>query len=166
MREKRFMTGTTEEFEIFYREYFNRVYKYVYRKIPNPQVAEDITQDTFYAAYVKCQELARHPKPELWLLRTAHNKMLEFYRRMKYRDTVPLEEESLELGKEEIYYQMKELELTALATMNQEEWQLMKKYYFFGYSIQELAEAEGITENNMRVRLSRLKKRLQGDLLQ
>lgn len=73
---------------------------------------------------------------------------------------MPLEE--LELGREELRYEVKELELTALATLDRQEWELVKDYYLYGVTISELASAEGITENNMRVRLWRLKKRLRG----
>ena len=57
-------------------------------------------------------------------------------------------------------YEKIELELTALAMVSDEEWMLIKKYYLYGATIAELAEAYNITENNMRVRLSRLKKKL------
>lgn len=152
-------TNGADEFAVFYQKYFDRIYGYVYRRISDVQTAEDIAQDTFCAAYAKRQVFLGHAQPLRWLLRTARNKILELYRYTGRQATVPLEE--LELGREELRYEVKELELTALTTLNREEWELVRDHYLYGVTISELAGAAGITENNMRVRLWRLKKRLQ-----
>lgn len=161
MRNEKFETIGGDEFTALYERYFNRIFKYVCRRISDVQTAEDIAQDTFCAAYAKKQDFLGHAQPLRWLLCTARNKLRERYRYMGRRATVPLEE--LELGREELRYEVKELELTALATLNKQEWELVRDHYFYGITISELACAEGITENNMRVRLWRLKKRLQGN---
>lgn len=152
------------QFEELYRKYFKGVYQYVHREVFNVQTAEDIVQDTFCTAYAKGRDFLDHSQPKLWLFRTARNKMLESYRRMQYRTTVPLEE-GFDLGQEELSYKVKELELTALAVLGVQEWELVKNHYMYGVTISELAESEGITENNMRVRLSRLRKKLREDTM-
>lgn len=159
MADKEIENGETGKFEAFYREYFNGVFQYVHRRIPDVQTAEDIVQETFCTAYAKGEVFLEHSQPKLWLLRTAKNKICELRRRMRYRVTIPLEEE-LELGCEESRYRVKELEVMALKTVGLTGWELVKDYYIYGITIPELAKAEGISENNMRVRLSRLKKKL------
>ena len=146
MEDQKFGTEGTDEFAVFYERYFNRIFRYAYRRISDVQTAEDIAQDTFCAAYAKKQDFLGHAQPLKWLFSTAINKIRELYRYAGRRATVPLEE----------------LELTALATLDRQEWELVKDYYLYGVTISELASAEGITENNMRVRLWRLKKRLRG----
>ena len=160
MEDQKFGTEGTDEFAVFYERYFNRIFRYAYRRISDVQTAEDIAQDTCCAAYAKKQDFLGHAQPLKWLFSTARNKIRELYRYAGRRATVPLEE--LELGREELRYEVKELELTALATLDRQEWELVKDYYLYGVTISELASAEGITENNMRVRLWRLKKRLRG----
>lgn len=159
MMEKESEDRETKEFEAFYREYFGGIFKYVRRRIPDVQTAEDIVQETFVTAYAKRQDFLGHSQPKLWLLRTAKNKISELRRRMRYRATIPLEEEP-EVGWEEPGYRVKELELTALKTVGMTGWELVRDYYFYGITISELARAEGVSENSMRVRLSRLKKKL------
>lgn len=159
MNNEEMETNGADEFAVFYQKYFDRIFGYVYRRISDVQTAEDIAQDTFCAAYAKRQVFLGHAQPLRWLLRTARNKILELYRYTGRQATVPLEE--LELGREELRYEVKELELTALTTLNREEWELVRDHYLYGVTISELAGAAGITENNMRVRLWRLKKRLQ-----
>lgn len=163
MAGKRCSISEAEQFTEYYRKYFHGVYQYVHRRILNRQMTEDIVQDTFCMAYIKGRDFLEHSQPQLWLLRTARNKMLELYRKTKYRSTVPLEEET-ERGQEELNYEVKELEVSALATLSVQEWKLVKNHYLYGVTISELAEWEGISENNMRVRLSRMKKRLRDDM--
>lgn len=149
-----------EMFEEFYRRNFQEIFRYVYRRIHNVQTAEDIVQETFCVAFVKLKDILVHSEPQQWLRCTAKFKMLELGRKMKYRETVPLEEES-GLGREELRYRVKELELTAEAVLEEQEWQLVTAHYLYGITIAELAASEGISENNMRVKLYRIKKKLQ-----
>lgn len=160
MREGQPVHGKTDEFSKIYMAYFDDVYKAVYRRIPNRQIAEDIVQDTFLVAFKLGGEFLKHPEPKLWLFRTAHYKMLELYRRMKRRAAEPLEEERLELAKEDCRYGEIELDMAALAAISAEEWRMIKAYYLAGTTITELAESEAITENHMRVRLFRFRRKL------
>ena len=50
-----------------------------------------------------------------------------------------------------------DLEQSALCVLRKEEWEMVKGYYMGETAIKELAEKYGVTENNMRVRLYRLK---------
>jgi len=149
-----------DEFAKFYTQNYDLIYKYAYQMFQNKYIAEDIVQETFCIALRKQNELRDHPNPKWWLLRTARYKIAEVRRRMKYWCMEPLELDRPELAREDARFDIKELEMMALTTVGEKEWQLMKKYYLFGTTISELAEAEGITENNMRVRLSRWTQRL------
>ena len=157
------VNGAADKIAEIYRMYFADVYKFVYRKIPNKQVAEDIVQDTFLLAMKKSEEVLTHPNPKAWLMCTARYKIMELSRNMKRWDMAYLEDCS---GLEESsrHFERIELELTALATVSKDEWDMIKQYYLYGTTIAELAEAEGITENYLRVRLSRLRKKLRDSM--
>lgn len=162
MQEKKsdfYVTDGENGFAELYRKMYAEIYRYVYRRIFNVQTAEDIVQETFYAAYIKYPEILTCEEAGKWLRRIAKYKMLELHRRMRYRSTVPLEEEA-GLGREELCYRIKELELTALTVLSKEEWRLVRAYYLYGITIPELAASEGISEGNMRVRICRMKKKL------
>lgn len=154
------MEGKADEFTEIYKMYFNEVFALAYRQVLNRQIAEDIAQDTFFAAFKIKEEFLEHPEPRLWLRRTAHNKMKEFYRRMKHRATEPLEEENPVLAKAEARYGEIELRLSALATISEEEWRMIRAHHVCGVTIAELARSETVTENNMRVRMFRFRKKL------
>jgi RNA polymerase sigma-70 factor (ECF subfamily) len=150
----------TDEFAEVYKAYFDDIFKAVYHRIPNRQIAEDITQDTFFAAFRRGEEFLRHPEPKLWLFRTAHNKILEVYRKAKRWGMEPLELHP-ELAEQDCYYGEVELNLAALEAIGKNGWRVIKAYHVFGNTISEIAESESVTENNMRVRLFRVRKKLE-----
>lgn len=154
------MDGEVDEFEEIYKAYFDDIFKMVYRRVLNRQEAEDIAQETFFAAFKIRDEFLGHPQPRLWLRRTANNKMRELYRRRKHQATEPLEEESPALARQETRYGEIELELSALAVISEQEWRIIGAHHVCGITIAELAKSETVTENNMRVRLFRFRKKL------
>ena len=91
-----------------------------------------------------------------WLLVDTNNKLREMRRKMRCHVLLPLDEK-LELEVGESDFREIDLELTALCVLDREDWELVKDYYLGKTTIKELAKKYGITENNMRVRLHRLK---------
>lgn len=161
MRDRELESDGRDEFAAIYQKYYDRVFRYVCRRIPDVQTAEDIVQDTFFIAYMKKPDFLGSARPLAWLLRTAGNKIMERWRYMRRRGAESLEEVEPGLGQEELRYEMAELEQTALKTLGRDEWRLVKKCYLYGVTVSELAEAEGVSEGSMRVRLWRLVKKLQ-----
>lgn len=159
MEEKLPVNESNDALAEIYREAFGDVYKFVYHKVRNRHVAEDIVQDAFLVAVAKGEEFLNHPKPKAWLMLTARYKLMELNKKLKRWDMEYLEELP-ELVEPENCYERVELELTALATISADEWKMLKEYYLYGTTAATLAEREGITENNMNVRLTRLRKKL------
>lgn len=159
MREKLMMNDSNDGIAEIYKESFGDVYKFVYHKVRNRHVAEDIVHDAFLVALTKREEFLNHPKPKAWLMTTARYKLMELNKKLKRWDMEYLEDlpELVEPGN---CYERIELELSALATISEDEWNMLKEYYLYGIDAATLAEREGITENNMNVRLTRLKKKL------
>lgn len=164
MEGERLTADMSDKFEKIYKEYFAEVYIYVYVRIGNRQFAEDVTQDTFYIALKKGREFLEHPNPKWWLMRTARNRISELRRKAKYRVALSLEQDCPDLAREDSAFEEKELELAALKILDEKEWMMLKQYYLFGESVSELAESAGTTENNIRVRMTRLKKKLRGGI--
>lgn len=160
MNKKYPMAGMNEKFAEIYSKYFKDIFRYVHHMISNSQVAEDIAQEVFYTALEKGNEFLEHPYPKRWLFRTARYKVHERYRKMKYWTMVRLEEDNPEFAKEEFGYEEKELELAARSILSEEDWRMFRNYHMQGSTIAELARLYGITEDNTRVRLTRMKKKL------
>lgn len=150
------MDNRDDKFEEVYKTHFRDIYKYVYRLVQNSEVAEDITQDVFCAALDLGEKFMSHENRRGWLMVATKNKLREMRRKMRCHVLLPLDEK-LELEVGESDFREIDLELTALCVLDREDWELVKDYYLGKTTIKELAKKYGITENNMRVRLHRLK---------
>ena len=65
-----------------YDLYAPRIYAYVYRRVSNPHLAEDLTGDVFVRVIQAVQsERFWHTSFQAWLYRIAHNLVVDYYRR-------------------------------------------------------------------------------------
>ena len=78
-----FLSGNNASFEILLNRYKNRVYGFVYSKVNDPILADDIFQDTFVKV-VKTLRSGRYNEEGRflsWVLRIAHNLIVDHYRK-------------------------------------------------------------------------------------
>lgn len=80
-------------FEILYNFYFPRIYGYVFKRLGNREVSEDILSATFLKAFTNIQKYqSRGFSFGSWLYRIATNNLMDYYRRQKPGAEVNLEE--------------------------------------------------------------------------
>ena len=79
-----FISGNSNSFSILLDRYQKRVYGFIYSKVHDPELADDIFQDTFIKV-VKSLRLGKY-KDEgrflSWVIRIAHNLIMDHYRRI------------------------------------------------------------------------------------
>jgi RNA polymerase sigma-70 factor (ECF subfamily) len=77
-----------------YDEYHPLIYRYLYRQTGDVEVARDLSADVFQRLLGALNHRAG-PQGQLagWLYRTAHNLLVDYYRRQQYRRTLPLDED-------------------------------------------------------------------------
>lgn len=147
------------EFNEMFRRNEAIVYNFIRYRILDKSLAQDVLQETFYLAYKKWDILKDHPNQTGWLLETARYKIQEFNRKIKKLEC----ENSLDdhddhehvVAKDE--YGKAELDMVLEAELDEEEKTRFSRYFVAGYKISEMAKLENISENNMSVRLSRLR---------
>jgi RNA polymerase sigma-70 factor, ECF subfamily len=81
---RRVSDGDVEAFQTLYETHLDTIYRYVYYKVGNGQLAEDLTQHIFMKAW---EAINRYQWRELpfqhWLLRLARNTVIDHYRSTK-----------------------------------------------------------------------------------
>lgn len=154
------MIHTDDKIEELYKTQMSELYLYAYHMIGNQQEAEDIVQETFCLALGKRDKFLNHPNQKGWLMVVVKNKLFEISRERKNHASLSLDE-AQEIENEESQYKEIELEQTALRIMSREEWNMVKDHTLGKATVGELAKRYGITENNMRVRLHRLRRKVQ-----
>jgi RNA polymerase sigma-70 factor (ECF subfamily) len=76
-----------------YDEYHSPIYRYIYRQVGDVESARDLTAEVFHRLLRSLQDRGG-PDRNLsgWLYRTAHNMVVDFYRRQQHRRHLPLDE--------------------------------------------------------------------------
>ena len=80
-----FISGNGNSFSILLDRYQKRVYGFIYSKVHDPDLADDIFQDTFIKV-VKNLRLGKYSDEGRflsWVIRIAHNLIMDHYRKIK-----------------------------------------------------------------------------------
>ena len=80
-----FISGNSNSFSILLDRYQKRVYGFIYSKVNDPDLANDIFQDTFIKV-VKNLRLGKYNDEGRflsWVIRIAHNLIMDHYRKIK-----------------------------------------------------------------------------------
>src|ERR1044071_6299092 len=76
--------GDRDAFGCLYETYLDRIHRYIYFRVMDPEVAEDITSLVFLRAWEKLETFQSGRSPFAgWLYRIAHNAIIDHYRTRK-----------------------------------------------------------------------------------
>lgn len=152
-------TGDHQKFDEMYRRTQAEIYKFIRYRVADKELAKDVLQETHYVAYKKWDILCEHSNPMGWLINTAKNKIRELNKSLKKIECeVGLDADEYTFTEDG--YGKSELDLIITKGLTEEEKNRFYKYFLHGYSISELAQLEKISENNMSVRISRLRSKI------
>ena len=84
----RTQNGETEAFGWLVRKYQSRVYNQILRSVKNPEVAKDLTQETWLKAFRGIQTFRCESAFYSWVYRIAENIVKDHFRREKHVDTI------------------------------------------------------------------------------
>ena len=80
-----FISGNSKSFSILLERYQKRIYGFIFSKIQDPDLADDIFQDTFIKV-IKNLRLGKYNEEGRflsWVIRIAHNLIMDHYRKTK-----------------------------------------------------------------------------------
>ena len=159
----------TKFLEGLYREYFNKLFLYAVSELEDKVKAQDIVQDTFYAAILHIDNLMTHENPGGWLMQTVKNKVKESRRKQRcyIRRFLSLDSDvSMELIPSiDSNPELSELDYTSTmekirTTLTDDELYFLKRYICDHASHMEIANELGISVWASQKRLERIRKRL------
>lgn len=83
------IAGDEEAFSLLYDNFYTPIFRFVCKKVSDPDLAEDLTQTVFLKAWRADKALAsNHPSPLAYFYTVARNLVTDYYRKQK---TVSLE---------------------------------------------------------------------------
>lgn len=163
---ERLKKGDKDAFAQVYDEYSQSIYRYIYFKVSDQHIAEDLTGNVF----LKCWEYIKDDKKKVdnirsFLYSVAHNLVIDYYRSKK--ETVDLasaeqlkDETKLPLDLQISANQATQKLIKSLATLPDDYNDIITLHYIEEYSVREIAQILGKKENNIRVILHRALKSL------
>jgi RNA polymerase sigma-70 factor (ECF subfamily) len=148
--------GDREMFARLYNAYMERIYRYVYFRVADENLAEDITSQVFLKVWEKLNTYEAGQSPFMaWLYRIAHNAVIDHYRSKKA--SVSLEEADLvEMSHaddvdEKLDLQIQSEELReALQELTEEQQQVLILKFVGGLSTTEIARQLGKQQGAVR----------------
>ena len=152
------------DIEKIYNEYFKIVYRYVLSLSGDPQLSEDIAQDTFLKALKRTDELEEGDNVRGWLCVIARNLYFRHYNREKRREEIAEESrgESFAEGPEtEVVGADERVRLHRLLHALEEPYKEVFSLRTFGeLSFKDIGSIFGKNESWARVTYHRARKKL------
>lgn len=153
--------------------YRNSIYRYILRLVGDPQRADDLTQETFIRAHHRLKDLKDPAALEAWLYRIATNICYDYSRTREHRqpalplasltqDESQLVADEVALRSDQLLEQneMSDCVLGFLTDLPDPQREVILLHDLQGLTSPEIAEALGLTVDNVKIRLHRARARL------
>ncbi len=158
-------------FRPLYDRYYEPVFRYLYHRTQDEDLAADLCAQVFLKALQRLGEYAFRGVPfAAWLFRIAANEVALHYRQApKYR-IVSVEESGLlsladEIEPDDHIQHLRTLLPQAMQALKMADMELIEMRFFEQRSFREIADILGITESNAKVKTYRILERLKGILM-
>jgi len=148
------------DIEALFREHYGLIFRFLLSMCRDAHLAEELTQETFFRAYINARQLRDDTKAVPWLCSIARNELRKHYRKQKR--LVPLEEgvdlQTAEDVAETVEIKMLSDEVMACALRLEEPYKTVLLLAVCGdVPLVEISRSFGKSESWARVTLSRSK---------
>ncbi len=172
---KQYLNGNTASFESLINRHKNRVFSYILLVVKNRELAEDIFQDTFIKVVKSLQSGSYKDDGRFvsWVMRIAHNLIIDYYRKEKHLKTVSNDDSEMplfnsakfsdatieqQLVTNQIHTDIKHL----IDRLPEEQKEVVLMRYYYDMSFKEIADFADVSINTalgrMRYALINLRK--------
>lgn len=143
--------------EVLMDKYKDNLFAVAFNVCKNAADADDVVQETFIQYHASEKQFENEQHIKAWLIRVAINRAVNITRSFWRRQSLPLED----------YIQTLTFETPEAGTLFEQVMRLPEKYrvvlhlfYYEDYAAREISEILNISENNVKVRLTRGRKLL------
>jgi len=145
------------------QQYRNRVYSFAFYSLRAREDAEDITQEVLLRLWQHWQKID-HNKVSAWLMRVAHNSVIDHVRRQKSRkDTTDHDvdiENTLASREEEVDLTLQPLLQSAIRELDDPYRSIVVMREIQGLSYREIGEVLELSDSQVKVYLHRSRRKL------
>lgn len=154
-------------FEKAYEDLADPIFRYIYYRVFDREIAKDLTQETFYKVWDYLAKNKEIENMRAFMYRTAHNIVVNSIRDKK--PTVSIEELEETIGfevrdtqQEEALIQTQDIAsiLNSFTMLKEQDAELMKLRYIDGLSVEEISSITKYSVSNISVKIHRLLEKL------
>ncbi len=157
-----YIDGNNRAFDELLARTQTGIYSYIIFIVHNEEVANDIFQETFLKAITKLQEgrYVTSGKFSAWMIRIAHNTIMDWYRRQKTQNIVDTAVEDItiaqmtdrqlmETSKEDLMANSQVLDdvRNLMTFLPETQREVVQMRFYQNYSFKEIAELTGVSIN-------------------
>ncbi len=166
------LNGDVSAYAVLVSKHKNLVFSIALKILNNREDAEEVAQDCFLKVFQALKTFEKKSKFSTWLYRIVYNAAISRTRK-KRLDLVPMDdyvihnysEDEISGGMDELDpEEKKEMIEQAMKRLTEDESLLITLFYKGENSIEEISQITGLTMSNVKVRLHRIRKKLQGEL--
>jgi RNA polymerase sigma factor (sigma-70 family) len=162
------LQGDTRSFGVLVERYQDFVFTIIVRMLKVREEAEEVAQDTFIKAFESLKSFRGDSKFSSWLYSIAYRKALDQLRKNKRTRTTELVEDITEHEVETIENALEYIQTQERMKIIQEcimklpevEAAIISLYYFEEQSVREIADITELSEDNIKIKLHRSRKKL------
>lgn len=151
------------EFEKLFNENREFIFKYLMKMTRNLSLSEELTQETFFRAYMNYASLRNKEKASIWLCHIARNTYFAWYNAEKKRNSLDDLKTASDGQNIEDAFVQKELSRKALICLHELEDPYKEVFMlsvFGGFSLKDISSIFGKSESWARVTFYRAKQKL------
>lgn len=159
-----------KNFELLYKKYHEPIFRYIYQRMDDKEMAFDITTNVFVKGLLNIQKFEYKGVPfSAWLFRIAKSELYQAFKNKKAERTINVDNEHLshiaeELNETDNHELLRKQLLNHISTLPETDLQLIELRFFEDRSFREIGEILEMNENNAKVKcfraLQKLKKQL------
>jgi len=168
------LAGDTDAFTALVNKYKDMVFTIIVKIVGNEADAEELSQDVFLKVYHSLGSFKRESRFSTWIYRIAYNASITKTRKKKL-ETQALNHEVVESYtqddiQENIYtltpQQQKSFIDKVLTSLPENDYVMITLYHKEDCSVKDISEITGLSESNVKVKLHRIRKRMQKEMNQ
>jgi RNA polymerase sigma-70 factor (ECF subfamily) len=154
-----------EQFGPLYKKYHEQIFRYIYQRMDDVELAHDITAQVFIKALLNINKYEYRGVPfSSWLYRIAKSELYQSFRDKKAERTINIDTVNVvaiidEIESNETEENKKHL-LHSLSLLKEKDVQLIELRFFEKRSFKEMGEILELTENNAKVKTFRALEKL------
>ena len=151
------------DFEKVFQDNQAFIFRYMVKLCGNESLAEELTQETFFRAYMNLTGLRKEEKVTVWLCQIAKNTYFAWYneqKRLQPLDDIPVSENTQDIAEAFVEKELSAKAYVCLHKIDEPYKEVFMLCVFGGLSLKDISSLFGKSESWARVTFYRAKQKL------